>query len=881
MIAADPHKPLRQNIRMLGDILGTVISSLEGQPILEKVADIRELSQNARDGNEEARRDLVAVVQGLDNKSLRLVAKAFNQFLNLANIAEQHHRVRRRRSYQRMAEPHPQKGSLDECLPRMIAKGIDKDRILRHLLGTEIDFVLTAHPTETQRRTMIQKYNAIAGLLGQLDREDLTVSERCGSEESLQRILLAAWQTDELRLTRPTPTEEARWGFAVVEQTLWDAVPLFLRNVDRILKEQIGETLPVDFSPIRFSSWMGGDRDGNPHVTAEVTREVLLLGQWEAAELLIRDLELVRSELSMTSCSPELRKLTGKSREPYRAMLRTVLDNLRNDQRHIEGVLDGRRKLFHASYPTLEALKEPLMTCYRSLLATGMEPVADGRLKDALRKLACFGQSLLRLDLRQDAGRHAKFLNGLTRCLGLKPYEKMTEVDRQGFLLEKLRSRKGSLPKSFPSEPEDIELMATCRLIASQNSSLLGAYVISMAKAPSDVLAVYLLQKLAGVKRTMRVVPLFETLEDLQSCGRTIDQLLRIDWYRRQVTFQEVMIGYSDSSKDAGFLAASWAQYRAQEELTSVCSGHDLPLTLFHGRGGTISRGGAPAHQALLSLPPGAMRGKVRVTEQGEVIRFKFGLPGVALRSLEVYMSATLEAGLRPPEEPKESWRSAMQTLAANSTAAYRRVVREEKHFIDYFTQTTPIRELEEIAIGSRPARRKKGLGVEHLRAIPWVFGWTQVRLMLPAWLGTQVIFEDNSVERSQLREMLEKWVYFKNIVDMQEMVLAKTLPDITEHYEHNLTDEKLHPFGRELRDNLREVVEGWLNLTGQKELLSDSPVIRRSIAVRNPYTDALNYLQAESLKRYRTASKTVDAELRQALLLTIVGIAAGMRNTG
>ncbi len=876
----DSHKPLRQNIRMLGDILGDVITSLEGKPVLDMVARIRELSQQARTGDTRARRQLIATIQRLDNRTLMLMAKAFNQFLNLANIAEQQHRVRRRREYRRFSDPQPQVGSLEELLPRLREAGVSKDDIVSHLLATSIDFVLTAHPTETQRRTMIQKYNEVADILGRLDRADLTVEERRWSEEALHRILYSAWQTDDLRFTKPTPVEEARWGFTVVEQTLWDVVPEFLRHIDLVLEDSIGEKLPLDFSPIKFSSWMGGDRDGNPNVTAEVTREVLLLGQWETAALLIRDLERLRAELSMATCSKELRRRVGKVREPYRVLLRDVIDRLKADRAHIEAVLDGKRKRYQPSFETLDDLKAPLRLCYRSLIDTGMETVARGRLTDILRKLACFGRSLLPLDIRQHAGRHTQFLDNLTQQLDLPRYGSLSESERQAFLTKHLESARLRLPTGFPDNDEDRELLATLRLIASQDASLFGAYVISMAQAPSDILAVLLLQRLGGVKQLMRVVPLFETLDDLRSAGESIDRLLSVKWYRSQTDAIEVMIGYSDSTKDAGFLAASWAQYKAQEALTEVCGRHGVRLTLFHGRGGTISRGGASAHQALLSQPPGAVDGGLRVTEQGEVIRFKFGLRGVAMRSLEVYMSAALEAGLLRPKKPKAQWRRWMETLAEQSTAAYRAVVRGNKRFVEYFYQTTPIRELTEIAIGSRPAKRKGGRAIEDLRAIPWVFGWTQVRLMLPAWLGAHAVFEDGRVDKTQLREMLDNWVFFRNVIGMQEMVLAKTLPDITEWYEQNLTEQALHGFGQELRGYLRDVTDGWLELTGKDELLTDSPVIKRSIAVRNPYTDVLNMLQVEAMQRYRAKGKK-DIDLRTALLLTIVGIAAGMRNTG
>jgi phosphoenolpyruvate carboxylase len=402
-----------------------------------------------------------------------------------------------------------------------------------------------------------------------------------------------------------------------------------------------------------------------------------------------------------------------------------------------------------------------------------------------------------------------------------------------------------------------------------------------MAKNPSDVLAVSLLQKIGGVTDPLRIVPLFETLDDLENAAGSIKQLLEIDWYRERIQEQEVMIGYSDSAKDAGYLAASWAQYKAQEQLIAVCNDADLPLILFHGRGGSISRGGAPAHKALLSLPPGAIGNGLRVTEQGEAIRYKFGLPGIARRTLEIYLSAALEGALNPPGAPRDRWRQNMETLSVESTRIYREAVRSDNSFGEYFEQTTPIRELQEVAIGSRPAKRNKAGGMTSLRAIPWVFAWTQVRLMLPAWLGTQAIFDQKTIERAQVKEMFDRWGYFRIMAEMQEMVLAKSHAEISTFYESSLTDQQLHPVGARFREQIQLVIEGWLELIEKDDLLDDSPVIQRSIAVRNPYTDVLNLLQVEALKRTRTAGDDIDADLRQALLLTIVGVAAGMRNTG
>ncbi len=877
----DPHLPLRQNIRMLGDMLGEAIVVSEGENVLTLVAQLRSMSQESRSGDRGARQQLVAAIASIDDQQLLVMAKAFGQFLTMANIAEQHHRIRRRRDYRREAQSTPQQGSLEELLPRLRERGIDAHRVVQHLLTSTVDFVLTAHPTETQRRTMIQKHDRIAELLGTLDRPDLTAEERRTTEDLIRQTLLATWNTDDLRSDRPTPAQEARWGFAVVEQTLWDVVPEFLRHLETVLRLATGESLPPDFSPIRFSSWMGGDRDGNPNVTATVTREVLLLGQWQFIELLRRDLHELRSELSIATGSSELHQHVGESREPYRDLLADVVANLNRDQQQIERVLNGSTDEFKPSYMSTADLKAPLMLCYRSLVDTGLVSLAEGQLTDILRKLACFGRGLLRLDIRQDSARHVRLLNAITRAMGGEVYDALSEEERCQFLTDGLAADTLSLPQSIELDDDDREVLETLQLIAREDPSLFGAYVISMTRAASDILAVYYLQRLAGIAETMRVVPLFETLNDLNAASGIIDTLLGNDWFRGQVPSIEVMIGYSDSAKDAGFLAASWAQYRAQEQLTAVCAKHEMPLILFHGRGGSISRGGASAHQALLSQPPGAVNHGLRVTEQGEVIRYKFGLPGVAMRTLEVYLSAMLEAQLMPPESPKPEWRETMDQVAAESARAYREIVNETAVFHDYFAQTTPIRELQEIAIGSRPAKRSSGTAAGNLRAIPWVFGWTQIRLMLPAWLGTQRIFDSPHIDQGQLRAMLREWVYFRNVIDMQEMVLAKALPDIAEHYEMQLTDDALHPFGQQLRNDLARVREGWLALTEKEDLLSDKPVIQRSIAVRNPYTDVLNLLQVEALQRYRSPLSDASSAVRIALLLTIIGIAAGMRNTG
>lgn len=757
----------------------------------------------------------------------------------------------------------------------------------------DIELVLTAHPTEVSRRTLIRKYDAIADLLEDLDRGGLTPVERGQAMAALRRHVMAAWATDEIRAQRPTPVDEAKWGFTVIEQSLWHAVPAYLRDFDAALRASTGRGLPVERSPLRFASWMGGDRDGNPNVTHAVTREVILLARWMAADLFWRDVDALRATLSMQACSPALRARVGEhSREPYRDLLREVRRRLLRTREWADAALHDPDTDASDIYLETRDLYEPLRLCYDSLHACGLGEVADGELLDLLRRVACFGLELVRLDIRQEAGRHARVLDAITQYLGIGSYAQWGEAQRQAFLLDELQNPRPFLPANpvlDPGaplrEPEVQETLATFNELARQPADSLGAYVISMAESPSDVLAVMLLQRKAGVPRPLRVVPLFETLDDLEGAAACIEALLAIPWYREAIGgHQEVMIGYSDSAKDAGFLAASWAQYRAQEALTEVASRHGVRLTLFHGRGGSVSRGGAPTHQALLSQPPGSVQGSIRVTEQGEMIRFKFGMQGIALRNLDLYASATLEATLLPPPAPRPEWRALMDEMTAISLAVYRETVRERPDFVRYLRTVTPETELQMLPLGSRPAKRKPSGGVESLRAIPWVFAWTQVRLMLPAWLGTGRALNAvmNSGRIDALREMNRDWPYFHAVLDMLEMVLAKADAGVVAHYEKQLAghDDSLRLLGAELRQRLGITVEALGRLLGGRELLATNPVLKRSISVRTPYIEPLHMLQAELMRRRRQAGEG-DRSFDQALMVTIAGIAAGLRNTG
>lgn len=868
---------LREDVHVLGELLGETIRQQHGDAFLQKIEDIR---HSAKADRRVAGEQLSSTLADLADEDLLPVARAFNQFLNLANMAEQYQLIRRRDADQ----PEPFEAQvLPELLGRLKQAGHSNDALARQLAKLDIQLVLTAHPTEVARRTLIQKYDAIAGQLAAQDHRDLTSAERQQVRERLRRLIAEAWHTEEIRRTRPTPVDEAKWGFAVIEHSLWHAIPSHLRKVDKALLEATGLRLPLEAAPIRFASWMGGDRDGNPNVTAAVTREVLLLARWMAADLFLRDIDALAAELSMQQANDALRQQVGDSAEPYRAVLKQLRDRLRATRAWAHSALTSNQPAGADVLVDNRELIAPLELCYQSLHECGMGVIAEGPLLDCLRHAVTFGLFLGRLDVRQDAARHRDALTEITDYLGLGRYADWDEEQRIAFLQAELKNRRPLLPAHFKPQADTAEVLATCREVAAAPAASLGSYVISMAGAASDVLAVQLLLKEAGLTRPMRVVPLFETLADLDNAGPVMQRLLGLPGYRAGLRGpQEVMIGYSDSAKDAGTTAAAWAQYRAQENLVRICAEHQVELLLFHGRGGTVGRGGGPAHAAILSQPPGSVAGRFRTTEQGEMIRFKFGLPGIAEQNLNLYLAAVLEATLLPPPPPQPAWREVMDQLAADGVQAYRSVVRENPDFVEYFRQSTPEQELGRLPLGSRPAKRRAG-GIESLRAIPWIFGWTQTRLMLPAWLGWETALT-NALARGQgelLAQMREQWPFFRTRIDMLEMVLAKADAQIAEAYDERLVQPHLRPLGAHLRDLLSQSCQVVLGLTGQPVLLAHSPETLEFISLRNTYLDPLHRLQAELLARSRSREAALDSPLEQALLVTVAGIAAGLRNTG
>jgi phosphoenolpyruvate carboxylase len=605
------------------------------------------------------------------------------------------------------------------------------------------------------------------------------------------------------------------------------------------------------------------------------------MARWVAADLFEKDVQALVAELSLERGSRRLEECAGAIREPYRALLRDVRNRLRVARERLEDALESGAPRIDEPISTSE-LREALAVCYGSLVDTHNEAIANGRLLDVIRRADVFGLSLVPLDIREESDRHTEALDGLSGG----EYSRLDEPARVQWLLARITG-------PGPVFPQPLE---TVRMAAALHRDSLGAYVITMTRAPSDVLAVEYLQQLAGITPRMRVVPLFETADDLHGARATLRELLEMPWYRGRVEDnggrQEVMVGYSDSAKDAGRFAAAWDLYRAQEEIVAACREAGVKLTLFHGRGGSVGRGGGPTYLAIQSQPPGSIDGTLRVTEQGEMLQAKFGLRGIAERTLEVYLTATLEATLTPQPGAPPEFRAAADSLAAAAREAFRRTIQDPR-FLEYFREATPERELELTNIGSRPGKRGREsfsrtlpTPFSQLRAIPWQFAWTQTRLLLASWLGVEAAL-DGAQRRAIAVRMYRDWTFFRSTIDLIEMVLAKADARIAAEYDRRLVREPLRPLGDELRARLARAIDGVLAVTGRRVLVESNPVLRRSIDVRNPYVDPINLVQIELLRRLRASADqpgpgtSGGTDAAAAFVVTVNGIAAGMRNTG
>ncbi|MFD3397801.1 phosphoenolpyruvate carboxylase [Alteromonas macleodii] len=865
---------LKDTVRYLGKTLGETIKNQLGQEWLDRIEKIRKGGRASYQGDATCSEELKETFKIMSDSDLLTVGRAFAQFLNLGNIAEQEYNAAMNVD-----------ASIDALFKHLDKAELTAEKVQDAVAKLNIDLVLTAHPTEVTRRTLIHKHKELANCLQAIHQESLNDVERKKIETRIADLIAQAWHTEEIRSVRPTPVDEARWGFSVIENSLWEAVPDFMRELDGRLNEDYQVSLPLDASPVQFSSWMGGDRDGNPFVTSKVTEQVLLLARKRAAKLFAIDLDRLQVELSMYDCNDALREKVGDANEPYRALLRPLVDKFIATRDGISDYLADKNPDTSNWVESDDELIEPLMLCYQSLLDCGMQVVANGLLLDTIRRARVFGIHLLRLDVRQDSERHADVFSELTRYLGLGDYAQWSEADKQAFLLRELGSKRPLFPAQWDASDDVKEVLDTCKVIAKHSKHGFGIYIISMASEPSDVMAVQLLLQESGVDWPMPVAPLFETLDDLNNSPDVMRKLLSIDWYRGYVKGRQfVMIGYSDSAKDAGALAAGWAQYQSQEALVAIADEFDVSLTLFHGRGGTIGRGGLPAHAAIYSQPPGSLDGGFRVTEQGETIRYKFGMPKLAKRSLGIYASAIIEAMLFPPPAPKEEWRELITAMAAQGRDNYRATVRHDKEFVPYFRVATPEQELGKLPLGSRPAKRKPQGGIESLRAIPWIFAWAQTRLVLPSWLGVMRAIDSVKTPENEkvVNEMFSEWPFYRSRLSMLDMVFHKADPRISEAYDERLVPKELKHFGEALRSELKQSISSLLAITGNDDIMKNDPQGKESMEIRAAYLQPLHYLQIELLDRIRKAGDDAqNTSLERAMMVTIAGIAIGMRNTG
>ena len=672
---------------------------------------------------------------------------------------------------------------------------------------------------------------------------------------------------------------------AIIEDSLWDTVPKVYRRLNSIFLKNMNRGLPKNFNPIQFGSWMGGDRDGNPNVTSKVTKEVILLSRWEAAKLYEKSLTKIIRSYSMKKCSKKISSKVGKTFEPYRVFLRPLRDKLRLTHRSIERYFINKKPLDKKILLTsTEEILKPLRVVRESLEQNQNENVASGDLLDLMRRAKCFGINLARLDIRQESSRHTQLIAEFVKKKFNKNYFKFTEDEKINFLKSKLTSNKNIINKFKFSNKENNEVWSTLKILADEPSECLGAYVISMTTSVSDILSVSFLQKEAKIKDKLRVVPLFETLDDLINAKPVMENLFSKKWYRKLINNkQEVMIGYSDSSKDAGKICASWHQYKAQEEIVKLGKKFNIDVTFFHGRGGSPGRGGGPIQATLRSQPPNSVNGKIRITDQGEVIQQKYGYEPIAEYNLCSYIGAVTEATLNPPPSPKQNWRELIENMSDISKSSYRKNINQSSEFIKYFKTVTPSAALGKLSIGSRPSKRKNIDNIKSLRAIPWVFAWTQIRLMLPAWLGSAEALRYGYIKkfRKTLFDMEKNWPFFNSMLDILDMVITKADPEISKIYEEYLGDNALKRVGKKLRFQF-DAIKNLNKKITTKEIILTRKQFRTLIMVRAIYSEVLNIIQPIVIFKLKKIKKMSEKKyLNDALLTSIAGISAAMKNTG
>ena len=916
-IVGDKDLPLREDIRLLGRLLGDTLQEQEGGERFRLVENIRRTAVRFhREGDLRAKQELEAILGALDHDTAISVVRAFSFFSQLANIAEDLHHNRRRRAHQLAGSP-PQEGSVALALERLRQAGVARPRLTAFFGHALIAPVLTAHPTEVQRKSTLDCQLEVARLLAQRDRSALTPGELRDNEESLRRVILTLWQTRILRTTRLTVNDEIENGLAYYRYTFLREVPRLYAEIEDLVAGHLGDPglhLPA---LLRIGNWIGGDRDGNPYVTHEVMLHAARRQSTLALDFHLGEVHQLGAELSMArrlvGVSSELEQLAQASPdhsehrrdEPYRRALIGVYSRLAATAQRLDQHAAGPQPVGAAlPYADCAEFTRDLDIIIDSLVRNGGERIARGRLRHLRRAAEVFGFHLCALDMRQHSGVHEQVIAELyARGAGRHDYAELPEAERVSLLLHDIATPRPLKSPHFEYSAEtaaELRIFETAAAIHRRyGAQALPNYIISRTDGVSDVLETALLLKEAGLlvpgpapRLDINIVPLFETIADLRGCGAIVDALFQMTYYRALLAsrgnVQEVMLGYSDSNKDGGFLTANWELYKAEVELVKVFARHGVELRLFHGRGGTVGRGGGPSYQAILAQPPGSVNGQIRITEQGEVIASKYSDPEIGRRNLETLVAATLEATLIEHERlgrHAAAYHDVMERLSESAFRAYRDLVYDTPGFADFFRAATPVAEIADLQIGSRPASRRKSGDIEDLRAIPWVFAWSLSRIMLPGWYGFGSAIEaflarDGGQGLGLLQDMYRNWPFLQTLLSNMDMVLAKCDLGIGSRYADLVGDAPLRGriFGR-IQTEWQLTVKHLLAITGQHELLQVNPTLARSFRNRSPYIDPLNHLQVTLLRRLRAGED--DEVVRRAILLTINGIAAGLRNSG
>ncbi len=914
----DKDLPLREDIRFLGRMLGDTLREQEGDSAFELVENIRQTAiRFHRDQDPRARQELDAILNRLSDKDSLPVVRAFSYFSLLSNIAEDVHHNRRRRAHLRAGSP-PQAGSVTLALERVLVRGDMRAVLAEFFKKAVVSPVLTAHPTEVQRRSILDCQLAIERLLKERARTELTPNELRHNEENLRATIQVLWQTRMLRPTRLSVYDEIENGLAYYSYTFLNEIPYIYAKIEDLLERCLVKDIPAVTSFLRIGSWIGGDRDGNPFVTHDVMMRAVERQSSVALDFYIDAVQKIGRSMSLTEqlvqVSNEVKQLVAtapdipnRSDEPYRRIFLSIAARLIATSQQLGHQVTQHNLVAEDSNPYADSAEilHDLDVIISSLKQHKSYWVARGALRNLRRAVDVFGFHLAPLDMRQHSKVHEQVVAELFERRTRRNYLQLDEGKRIEWLLEEIGKPRPLLASytdySETAQSELCILQCAAEIHHRFGREAMPNYVISMTTGVVNVLEVALLLQEVGLLHAgenpqlhLNIIPLFETITDLRSCSHIMDQLFSLSYYRELLSsrgnVQEVMLGYSDSNKDGGFITSNWEIYKAEIELTKIFAKHQVGLRLFHGRGGTVGRGGGPSYQSILAQPPGSVNGQIRVTEQGEVISSKYAEPEIGRRNLETLVAATIEATLLSHDSigvNADRYYQAMEKLASASFSAYRELVYETPGFKKFFLESTPIREMSGLHIGSRPPSRKNSDAIEDLRAIPWVFSWSLSRMMLPGWYGfghaveALVNQEDqNGLGLALLQEMYREWPFMQTLLSNMDMVLAKTDMGIASRYAELVDDVALREqiFGRIQEERLRS--QKWLfAVTGHTELLQDNPTLARSIRNRTPYIDPLNHLQVELLRRYRSGEDS--EEVKRSIHLTINGVTAGLRNSG